>query len=184
MLNINVEQNEQIRLASIECSIKFRLSHYSSFKAWNGLEALFNLISELLSSAAIQREPRIAIKEKLIKMMVSLKFLRLAKNGGIELTSNTSKPTPQNCDFRKDDALEIHPIHIFGIPIGDTMLRLENPQRLNPNDQQHSSKQVKKEKLLQQWIKIKYSQSSTNPKFRISRRDMITHKRKERSRTC
>ena len=30
---MNVEQNEQIQMASVECSIKFRLSRYSSFKA-------------------------------------------------------------------------------------------------------------------------------------------------------
>ena len=42
---------EQIRLASIECSIKFRLSRYSSFNARNDLEALSNLVIELVSSA-------------------------------------------------------------------------------------------------------------------------------------
>ena len=30
---LNVEQSEQIQMASIECSIKFRLSCYSSFEA-------------------------------------------------------------------------------------------------------------------------------------------------------
>ena len=42
----------QIRMASIECSIKFRLSCYSSFNAWSGLEALFSLVVELISSNA------------------------------------------------------------------------------------------------------------------------------------
>ena len=36
---MNVEQNEQILMASVECSIKFRLSRYSSFEVLNGLEA-------------------------------------------------------------------------------------------------------------------------------------------------
>ena len=49
---MNVEQNEQIRMTSIEYSIKFRLSRYSSFNARNDLEALFNLVIELVSSAA------------------------------------------------------------------------------------------------------------------------------------
>ena len=39
-------------MGSIECNIKFRLSSYSSFKAWNGLEALFHLVIEIVSSAA------------------------------------------------------------------------------------------------------------------------------------
>ena len=41
-------------MASIEFSIKFRSSCCSSFKAWNGLEALLNLVIELLSSASTQ----------------------------------------------------------------------------------------------------------------------------------
>ena len=53
MPTINVEQSEPIRMVSMECSITFCLSCYSSFEASNGLEALFSLISELLSSAAI-----------------------------------------------------------------------------------------------------------------------------------
>ena len=43
-------------MAPIECSIKFRSSCYSGFNAWNGLEALFNLVIELVSSAATYHE--------------------------------------------------------------------------------------------------------------------------------
>ena len=53
MLNLKVEQSEQISMASVEYSIKFRFSSYSSFKAGNCLEALFNLVIELVSSATI-----------------------------------------------------------------------------------------------------------------------------------
>ena len=39
-------------MTSIECSIKFRMSCYSSFNAWNGLEALYILALKLGGSAA------------------------------------------------------------------------------------------------------------------------------------
>ena len=39
-------------MTSIECSIKFRMSCYSSFNAWNGLEALYILAVKLGGSAA------------------------------------------------------------------------------------------------------------------------------------
>ena len=53
---MNVEQNEQIRIASIECSIKFCSSCYSSLNALDGLEALFNLVIEFVSSATTLRK--------------------------------------------------------------------------------------------------------------------------------
>ena len=52
---MNVEQSEQVRIDSVECNVNFRFSCCSSFKARNGLEALFNLLIELVGSATTNK---------------------------------------------------------------------------------------------------------------------------------